>query len=516
MRWYPPLVALATVSIVVLPAALAAAIVPGGDLTSTAMSALLAAALSLAMASVEAWGWKRWRGSGDVVFADLTLWGCARRWWTGRRLRDLRNSYEAAVATGAPIRIELLEGLSRLLAARSAYTHGHCQRVARHAERIARAMHLPDAEVARIRTAAVVHDVGKIYTPREILEKPGPLTDEELAVMKLHSSDGADMLRSVRDPQLAAIVRHHHERLDGSGYPDSLVGDQIPLGARIVAVADTFDAVTSARPYRGAYSHREGLEILRDEAGSKLDSQAVAAFLERYSSRSSVASLAFVTAISARALTPLGLTSGGLSAAGASLGRLAPTLGAAGLFALAPARAHRPSAPLHRNSSPTLARLSPGQVTKQAHAVSLASTTGTPTRRRKDRQTESRSPIVLVPSGQRVRTPSATASPRAGTGEQPSGSSPAAADSPSTGSSAVGSSSSAGSPPVSSAPTSPVASSPPTTTSPSAPSPPTTTTPGETPALPVTLPVTVSTANPPTVTVSTPVGSVSVHLPLKP
>jgi hypothetical protein len=264
------------------------------------------------------------------------LWSWARRWWCERRLRNLRASYDAARRAGAPVQIELLEGLSRLLAARSAYTHGHCHRVARHAERIARAMRLPGADIARIRTAAVVHDLGKIYIPREILHKTGPLSEEEYEIVKRHAADGADMLAPVKDPALAAIVRHHHERIDGSGYPVGLLGEQIPLGARIVAVADTFDALTSNRPYRRASSHKKGMEILAGEAGAQLDRQAVDAFLQRYSPRRSSASIALLAAISARAVSALRPVASTVATSGASIAQLAPALGAAGLLALAP------------------------------------------------------------------------------------------------------------------------------------------------------------------------------------
>ena len=148
---------------------------------------------------------------------------------------------------------------------------------------IARGMGLPSEEVARVRAAAAVHDVGKLRTPKEILNKPGRLTNEEFDAIKRHSVDGAEMVAPLGDPALTVIVRHHHERLDGAGYPDHLAGDQIPLGARIVAVADTFDAVTSTRAYRGAARHREAIAILRHEAGTQLDPAAVRAFLSYYS-----------------------------------------------------------------------------------------------------------------------------------------------------------------------------------------------------------------------------------------
>lgn len=330
-----PLVLLATASIVVLPSLLASALVPARGIASALAAAAVAMAISFALASAEAAAWKRWRRAGDLMFADLMLWSWVRRLWIERRLRSVRSSYEAARRAGTPVRVELLEGLSRLLEARSAYTHGHCRRVARHAEAIARAMGLAPRDVARIRTAAAVHDLGKVYTPSEILQKTGPLTEEEYAVVKRHAADGADMLASVGDARLAAIVRHHHERLDGSGYPDRLVGGEIPLGARIVAVADTFDAITSDRPYRSSYSHRVALEILSREAGAQLDGEVVAVFLDRYAARRSVASLAFASALLTRVLAALRPMAGGLAGGGVSIAGLGPALGAAGLLAAA-------------------------------------------------------------------------------------------------------------------------------------------------------------------------------------
>ena len=150
---------------------------------------------------------------------DLMLWNFVRRMVAERRLKRIGAAYGAAVGDDAVVRVELLEGIAHLLEIRNPYTYGHCRRVAGHAERMARAMHLSAAQVAEIRTAALVHDVGKVYTPTEILHKEGPLNDEEFEIVKRHAADGADMLAPVRDPELAAIVRHHHERVDGSGIP---------------------------------------------------------------------------------------------------------------------------------------------------------------------------------------------------------------------------------------------------------------------------------------------------------
>jgi putative nucleotidyltransferase with HDIG domain len=143
----------------------------------------------------------------------------------------------------------------------------HSLRVTRHSEAIARALGMGPRDVALVRRAAALHDLGKTLVPREILEKPGPLTPEELAVVRRHPGDGAALLEGVAAPEVVAMVRGHHERLDGSGYPDGLAGDAIPLGARIIAVADSFDAMTSTRPYRAARSREAALAELHAEAG---------------------------------------------------------------------------------------------------------------------------------------------------------------------------------------------------------------------------------------------------------
>ena len=224
--------------------------------------------------------------------------------------------------------MQALSSLSALLEARDSFTYGHSQRVTRHAERIAKAMGLSTAEVAKVRTAAALHDVGKLETPREILNKPGRLTDEEFDVIRRHPSDGAAMAAGLGDPLVTAIIRHHHERLDGSGYPDGLAGEAIPLGARIIAVADTFDAMTSNRAYRGAASHKHALDVLRKEAGTQLDGDAVAAFVGYYRGRRTVAWSAFATAAPQRLFAWLGGVSPGFSAGAAGAAALA--IGVAG------------------------------------------------------------------------------------------------------------------------------------------------------------------------------------------
>ena len=249
-------------------------------------SVLLAVLLSAAAATLGSALWTRQPNARDLVFGDLMLWGLLRRVRAERRL-------EQAQAGLDPASHRSLQRMAAMLEAKDAYTVGHSRRVTRHAERIAREMGLPREQVAKIRIAASVHDIGKVHTPRQILTKSGSLTAEETAVMQRHPVDGARMVAEMGDPEITAMVRHHHERLDGSGYPDALRGDEIPLGSRIISVADTFDAITSDRVYRGARKHRQAIEVVSEEAGVRLDPGAAAAFMRYYSGRRGAAWSAF-------------------------------------------------------------------------------------------------------------------------------------------------------------------------------------------------------------------------------
>jgi putative nucleotidyltransferase with HDIG domain len=290
-----PHAVVATLAVVVLPAVAVSFVGTLGSPWLAVASVLLAMAISIAAASAGSAIWARRPGSRDMVFADLMLWGWLRRVRAERRLAEARGLLGAAPGGSEAIemsrerRCEVLQQLAAELEAKDSYTLGHSRRVTRHSERIARELGLPDDEVARIRTAASVHDVGKVRTPRQMLTKPGPLSDEEFAVVRRHAADGADMVSGLGDAAVAAMVRHHHERLDGSGYPDGLRGGDIPLGARIIAVADTFDAMTSTRPYQRSYKHRQALEVLSEDAGRRLDADAVSAFLRYYSGTRGVA-----------------------------------------------------------------------------------------------------------------------------------------------------------------------------------------------------------------------------------
>jgi putative nucleotidyltransferase with HDIG domain len=144
------------------------------------------------------------------------------------------------------------------------YTHGHCERVATYAVRLAEALGLDEAELTTVRLGAYLHDVGKVRVPHEIINKPGKLTNDEFAVMKKHPEFGVELLAGIEFPwDIKPIIRSHHERYDGSGYPDRLRGDEIPLDAQIIGIADVYDALTTTRSYRGAMTHDDAMAEIR-------------------------------------------------------------------------------------------------------------------------------------------------------------------------------------------------------------------------------------------------------------
>jgi len=163
------------------------------------------------------------------------------------------------------------------------YTRGHSDRVTRYSLQIAREMQLDEDFLQILRISAQLHDVGKIGIEDHILKKPGALTPEEFEVMKTHTTKGANLLRPVTQlKDMLPGIELHHESLDGRGYPYGLKGDEIPLLARVIAVADTFDALTTNRPYQRAYEPKEALKIIHSLAGKRLDPQAVAAVTAVY------------------------------------------------------------------------------------------------------------------------------------------------------------------------------------------------------------------------------------------
>jgi putative nucleotidyltransferase with HDIG domain len=178
--------------------------------------------------------------------------------------------------------IRTIKALAIAVDAKDTYTHGHSENVMNIAEEIARELSIDETTVGSIRDAGLLHDIGKIGIPGYILNKPGPLTYEEFnGIMKTHSTLGANIVRDVpflRD--LYRLILYHHEHYNGKGYPEGLKGEQIPLGARILHVADAFEAMTSDRPYRMSLGKSEAVNRLNEESGKQFDPAIIAAFLQ--------------------------------------------------------------------------------------------------------------------------------------------------------------------------------------------------------------------------------------------
>ncbi|MDQ3877333.1 MAG: HD-GYP domain-containing protein [Actinomycetota bacterium] len=272
----------------------------GGPLVATAVlawvasphppivvDALIFLVLAIAAISIGATIWHRNPASADVSFDELMLWGWMLRNRLERKL-ERGTSLLGLDREGRPVenvqitpgqQLAVLQELTTALEGKDPYTHGHSQRVSRHVYRTALAMGLPPAEVEELRTAATLHDVGKIRVPDRILRKPSDLSAYERQIVQEHVVVGAWMVSLVTSVDVVAAVRHHHERWDGFGYPDGLAATEIPLFARIISVADTYDAITSSRPYRPGASRDEAIEILQQHAGTQFDPDVVAAFV---------------------------------------------------------------------------------------------------------------------------------------------------------------------------------------------------------------------------------------------
>jgi putative two-component system response regulator len=192
------------------------------------------------------------------------------------RLKDLLHQLERAES--------VITTLGLTIEARDPYTAGHCERLARYAVALGRALGVDDALLKALRLGGFLHDLGKIAVPDRILLKPGPLDPDERAVMRTHPVVGAELVREMRTLDgVRPIIRHHHERFDGSGYPDGLRGEAIPLGARITAIVDVYDALRTTRPYKPSLSHDEAITILRRETEAGFwDPQLVRVFVRLF------------------------------------------------------------------------------------------------------------------------------------------------------------------------------------------------------------------------------------------
>lgn len=179
--------------------------------------------------------------------------------------------------------IESIEMIASAVDAKDPYTKGHSGRVAAYSVILAKELGLPDEEVDKIQISATLHDVGKIGIEDRVLKKPGVLTNEEFEIMKRHTVMGYEIVRQVkRLNEMLPGIRWHHEALNGKGYPDGIKGDELPLMTRVISVADTFDAITTDRPYQAGAEFPQAMEILRKHAGSKYDPIVVDALYSAY------------------------------------------------------------------------------------------------------------------------------------------------------------------------------------------------------------------------------------------
>jgi putative nucleotidyltransferase with HDIG domain len=177
------------------------------------------------------------------------------------------------------VELAMLLNLAEALDVRDSGNAAHCHRVARFAELTARELGLPPGAVERVRIAGILHDVGRVGVPDELFRKPGPLTDEEWAFVRTHPEVGARMVDTTEFEEIGTWIHAHHERPDGRGYPDGLSAEDVPLEARILAVADAYEAMTSERSYRVALDTEHASLELRRGAGSQFDERVVEALL---------------------------------------------------------------------------------------------------------------------------------------------------------------------------------------------------------------------------------------------
>lgn len=205
------------------------------------------------------------------------------------RLEDEKKHTEAI----ADLHLRTIEALSLAIEAKDHNTHDHLKRVQTYAMQIGKDLGVDEGQLNAIRAAAMLHDIGKLAVPEHILSKPGRLTPEEFEKLKIHPVVGAEILDRVQFPYpVVPIVRSHHEKWNGTGYPDGLSGEGIPIGARILSVVDCFDALTSERPYRRAVSADEAMALLRAESGRSYDPRVVDCIEQRYKELEEVVSRA--------------------------------------------------------------------------------------------------------------------------------------------------------------------------------------------------------------------------------
>src|SRR5258706_13937190 len=213
-----------------------------------------------------------------LTFAPLYLTYRTYKIYMGRIEDEQRH-----VQQTSDLHLATIEALARAIDAKDQTTQSHIRRVQTYAAGLARALGMNSNEIQGVKTAALLHDIGKLAVPEHILSKPGPLTQEEFQKIRIHPQVGAEIISGVPFPYpVAPLILSHHERWDGKGYPAGLKGEDIPLGARILSVVDYFDALMSERPYHKAMSFDAAIGLLRQESGKALDPRVVQMFIEMY------------------------------------------------------------------------------------------------------------------------------------------------------------------------------------------------------------------------------------------
>ena len=281
-------------------------------------------ALSLICAVVVSRVWEYRVRKIEISFSELMIWSWYRLQKAERRLE--RGLRAAETAQTHDEQLLILNELTAALESKDPYTRGHSRRVERHSFKIGVAMGLPLEDVEVLRMSASLHDVGKIRIPNYLLHKRGRLSEAERTVIEGHCVRGAEMVACIGDKRIVETVRHHHERWDGHGYPDGMAGTEIPVFARMIAVADSYDAIRSTRSYRVGAGRDKAVRVLRSESDHQFDPAVVDAFLRTLPAKSSVVatleSLAPGPAILWRHLAQLSRRFGSTA--------FAPTLGAVG------------------------------------------------------------------------------------------------------------------------------------------------------------------------------------------
>ncbi len=233
-------------------------------------------------------------GAGAAALATWMVTGWSAHWITPLAVAPLYLTYrtykvylgriedeQRHVREMADLHLATIEALALAIDAKDQTSQSHIRRVQLYAASVARALGMSDNDVQGVKTAALLHDIGKLAVPEHILSKPGPLTPEEFQKIRAHPKVGADIVSSVPFPYpVAPLILSHHERWDGKGYPTGLKGEEIPLGARILSVVDYFDALMAERPYHKAMSYEAAVGLLRQESGKGLDPAVVAKFIE--------------------------------------------------------------------------------------------------------------------------------------------------------------------------------------------------------------------------------------------